>query len=107
MSLGSKLTATISKSLPGSRETAFRLLARPFRILSAEHGGAVIDGRKDNRLAALEEGGEENVASGFVLEGDVERDLLVEALIDADAYERAGEGRLQIAVLHSGLLRGA
>ena len=42
----------------------------------------------------------------FILEHEVERDLLVEPLIDTDALQRAGKSGLQIAVLHSGLLRG-
>ena len=93
--------------LAGIERDGLQAAGQAVQDLGAEHGAAVIDGRQDHRLAALEEGGERNVAAGFVLEVEVERDLLIEPLIDADAYQRAGEGRLQIAVLHSGLLRGA
>ena len=65
--------------LAGIERDGFQAAGQAVQDLGAEHGAAVIDRRQDHGLAALEEGGERDVASGFVLEHEVERDLLVEA----------------------------
>ena len=90
--------------LAGVERDGFQTAGQPVEDLGAQHGAAVVDRRQNHRLAALEERGERDVASGFILEHEVERDLLVEPLIDADALQRAGKRGLQIGVLHLRLL---
>jgi hypothetical protein len=80
--------------------------------LRAEHRAAVVDEREDDGLLGLEEGGERDVAAELVVEGEVERDLLIELLVDTDAFEGVRELEIEVAVLdvagllHRGRLAG-
>src|SRR5262249_23664346 len=73
--------------------------------LAAEHGTAVVDQGQNYGLLRREKRGQGNRAASFVLKNEIHRELRIEALIDADAFESARQRRLEVAVLHAvGLL---
>src|SRR6185437_11838397 len=59
---------------------------------------------QDHRLAVVKISRERNAAAGFVFERGVEREFLIQMLIDADALERARNLHLEVGILHRNTL---
>src|SRR5438128_1464167 len=77
--------------LPWVQADRFQTAYDAVEDLRAQHRAAVIDGREDDGLAGLEETAERDGAAEFVLEGEIERNRLVEFLIDADTGQTGGK----------------
>ena len=87
VSRGSKLTVSTLKSLPSRSRHVEHGTHQPVEHLVAEHRTAVVGQHQDDRLV-VEIVAQLDGAAGFVAELGVERHLLVETLVEADAAQR-------------------
>ena len=81
------LTATTSNSRPTSNVEHAERADQPVEHLRAQHRALVIHQREDHRALA-EELAEPHLAAGLVGEREIERDLLVQLLIDTDLAQQ-------------------
>ncbi len=95
------LTVTISNSWPGVQSIASRPSTTPLSMQTAQHRAPVIVQRQDHRPLAIEKAAELDPVAVFVAELEIQRELGIEVLGDADFLQGLGHLIRQLGVHRS------